>query len=182
MAWDIVEPSGNEEVLLAQGKKLGFTEIIFLYKSAKDVPKQALKILPHQCMLLSEQAQGKHIILSQASRAAIEHPKINYVFRAEEGAKPDHTHYRNSGMNQVLAKLIADKKKTYCFDISLIRNNKKADICLGRMMQNAKILRKYKARTAMITLAKTPEEMLSPQDLLALADMLGVIGLVKTFG
>jgi len=65
-------------------------------------------------------------------------------FGLETNKKSDFLRFRNSNMNQVVAKFFADKKIFYGIDLGMIQNAKNKQIILGRVFQNLKLCKKYK--------------------------------------
>ena len=85
------------------------------------------------------------------NRAALENKKVNILLGPEKGKKRDHTHYRNSGLNQVLCKLANKNNIAIGFDFNDVlyakeRYKLERYIILGRMMQNVRFCRKYKVK------------------------------------
>jgi len=85
------------------------------------------------------------------NRAALENKKVDILLGPERGRKKDHTHYRNSGLNQVLCKLANKNNIAIGFDFNDVlyakeRYNLERYIILGRMMQNVRFCRKYKVK------------------------------------
>src|SRR3989344_3633957 len=78
--------------------------------------------------------------------------KVNLIINVENSAHKDFMHARNSGLNQVLCKILKERDITVGFSFDAVHNKEGMDraILLGRMMQNARICRKFKVKTAVI--------------------------------
>ena len=79
-------------------------------------------------------------------RKLVEHKKIYGIVDIESDKGPDHTHYRRSNMNQVIAKLIKENNKTYFINFSSILHAKNKAKLLGRIQQNVILCNKYKCK------------------------------------
>lgn len=100
-------------------------------------------------------AQHYDFLLGIGERGIIEDKKTNYVYGAETLETKDKTHQRGSGLNQVTAKLLAERDKTYVFCVSdLLEGGYKQAQILGRMQQNKRFLEKYSVKMVVWSLAK----------------------------
>jgi len=113
----------NKEIAETLGKKSAVRVRLGLEVKAKDAQKYSAKY---------------DALFSLATRDAIENKFITHLYGAEELEDKDKTHRRGSGLNHVLVKLMAEKKKKYCFDLSSVLMSKEKGRVLGRMMQNKK--------------------------------------------
>ena len=168
---DIVFPNKNEEEFIQMAEKLGIKELIFVYKDKKDFYNKpgitnALLVEPKDI----RKTHDKGIMaVCTASREAIER-QADIVYGFEMLEAKEHTHYRQSGLNQVLCKLATDKKVKIGISFSQILNTygqKRATI-LGRMMQNIKFCKKYKTPMITASFATNPYEMIAEAELKAL--------------
>lgn len=80
------------------------------------------------------------------NRAALENKNVDVLLGPEKGREKDFTHYRNSGLNQVLCKLAKKNNIAIGFDFNDVLNVREKYKILGRMMQNVKLCRKYKVK------------------------------------
>ncbi|RME53176.1 hypothetical protein D6783_02725 [Candidatus Woesearchaeota archaeon] len=192
-AWDLLKPNKNEQALLDEATKLGFKNVGFLYTTLHDlraaqartnVPATQQRTRPPntvQRILLTEKTNPPRIpgveLLAPTTRHAAEHPAIHYLYRAEIHPAKDKTHHPTTHLNQVIATILKEKNKHYLFDWSLILQehdpHRRATI-LGRMLHNAKLLKKYRVKTSIITLADLPQKLLTPRDLKAIQHLLGL--------
>ena len=86
--------------------------------------------------------------------------------------KQDNVHHRNSGLDSTSAKLCAEQGALIGINIANIR--KQDPIIIGRIMQNIELCRQHKTRMAVISSAKTKEELLDPSDVTSLLLVLGM--------
>ncbi len=167
---DIVFPDKNEQEFEEMAKKLGIQELIFVYKDNKNA--KALLVEPQHVRKTHD--KGK-IAICTASREAIERA-ADLVFGFELLETREHTHYRASGMNQVLCKLATDKKVKIGLSFSQILNayGQKRAILTGRMIQNITFCQKYKTPMKIASFATNPYEMRAPAELTAFFTQLGM--------
>lgn len=178
---DIAIPSGNEEKFIEVAKKLDTKELIFLYEDKKNMEKANLsdsedfKIYTGLIVQKNNIQKGKQDFnFAPAKRQFFENKHLDYVFEAEQEEKKDHLHYRKSGLNQIRCNL-ANKKEIiigFSFNQLLKENNK--EIILGRMMQNAKLCRKYGCEAKIASFARNPYELRYRKDLIAFGQEIGL--------
>ena len=104
---------------------------------------------------------------SDNDRRIIEKTNADLIFDFEEKAKKDFIHHRNSGLNQVLCKLLREKDKIVCFNFNTVLKSKgmlRAQL-IGRMMQNIRLCRKYNVKTIIASFAEKPYDIRSCPDL-----------------
>jgi RNase P/RNase MRP subunit p30 len=82
------------------------------------------------------------------NRTFLEHKKTTALLSPEYRRRKDFINYRNSGLNQVLCKIAKENGKTIIENFSDIfdADKKTKSIILGRIMQNAKLCKKYKTK------------------------------------
>jgi len=174
---DIVIPDKNEKKFIDLAEKLGFSGLVFLYKKPKDLSKLQAGT---KLKLYSACAKGKcDLSIAEAGdngRHLLEKTKIDFVYGFEEEGGRDHTHYRYSGMNHILAKIAHSKKKIIGFNISKLINasGMKRSRLIGRMMQNIRLYRKYKVKTCAASFAQSPYQMRAANDIMALLRVIGM--------
>lgn len=173
---DIVFPNGNEKDFVDMALRLGYSSICFVYepKSFKRFSCDKLKVF---CGVLSDKHfSGADFVIAKANdniRPVLERGQVNLVFDFELGERKDFIHHRNSGLNQVLCKIMKENNIALGFCFNSVLNSKNPQL-LGRIMQNAGFARKYKIKTVLASFAKNPFEMRAPKDLVAFAEVLGV--------
>jgi RNase P/RNase MRP subunit p30 len=168
---DIVFPNKNEQEFEEMAKKLGI-ELLFVYKDNKNA--KALLVEPKDVRKTHDK---KIMAICTASREAIER-EADIVYGFELLETREHTHYRASGMNQVLCKLAADKKVKIGFSFSEILNTygQKRAIIMGRMAQNIMFCQKYKTPIKIASFATEPYQMRAEAELKAFFKQLGMTG------
>lgn len=158
---------GNEKEKIALAEKLGFTELVFIGNA--DISKLKSKI---------KLSCSKRIIKSDVSkdRNVIESRKADIIYEFESANRKDGVHFLNSGLNQVLAKLMNDKMVSYGISFSQLIGKSKTEQAriLGRIMQNLKLVKKYKVSVIVGSFASKPSEMRDSRDLVAFAKTLGL--------
>ncbi|MEM3154659.1 MAG: RNase P subunit p30 family protein [Candidatus Woesearchaeota archaeon] len=173
---DIVFPNKNEEKFIAMAKELGISGLVFVYKNPSDFYKgdvaNALLVEPSQ---IKKAHDNDALAICSASREAIERG-ADIVFGFELQEAKEHTHYRQSGLNQVLCTIARDKKVRIGFAFSEILNSfgQKRAQQIGRMMQNIAFCKKFKTPVKIASFATTPYEMRAPAELKAFFSQLGM--------
>ncbi len=177
---DIVFPNKNEEEFIEMAKKLGIAGLIFAYKNKNEFYEKKTDMPIINALFVEPKNIQKAKQLSApsicpASREAIERG-ANIVFNFEILEEKEHTHYRRSGLNQVLCKLATDKKAAIGFSFSTILQytGQKRAMLLGRIAQNITFCQKYKTPMKIASFATSPYEMRAPADLKALFTQLGM--------
>jgi RNase P/RNase MRP subunit p30 len=175
---DILMPKGNEEELLRQAEALGFTEIMFLYGILQKkplVPKNSA-IKCRQGVFITNineasKAKPDELVFAPSSREFFENNKVTHIILFEDSSQKDSFHQKKSELDEAVCKIAKEKNKTIIF------NTQKADdvVWLGRMLQDAKLCRKYKLKTIVASFASTPMRMRAPKDLDAMKRMLKII-------
>jgi len=101
---------------------------------------------------------------------------LDVVYGLENSKERDKINQRNSGLNQVLCNIAKEKNKVICFDFSMLLNSKgsRRSVLIGRFMQNIRLCRKYKVKTAIASFADSPLKMRNPIDIIALFTKLGM--------
>lgn len=84
------------------------------------------------------------------NRAVLENKKVDILLSPEKEKERDFTHYRNSGLNQVLCRLAKKNDIAIGFNLNDVLNAKEKYNILGRMMQNVRLCRKYKVKMVII--------------------------------
>jgi RNase P/RNase MRP subunit p30 len=173
---DIAFPKNNEKSLLAQAKKLGSNPLFVyepkLYKdggmfiiatSIRDIDS-ARKVAKRAQFVIASSTEEKTI------RKIMESKWIKFFTNIETSTGRDHTHYRRSNFNQVLAVLAKETGKTYLIDFSRLLKitDKNRTILIGRIMQNIRICQKFKVPISIVTFAREPYHLRNPRDLQAL--------------
>ncbi len=104
----------------------------------------------------------------EINRIALEHNKVNALVSPEYERGKDFLHYRNSGLNQVLCKIARDNNKMIIENFNdIILENKDISkaLILGRIIQNARICRKYKTKLFVGNFVESEKEFRSRYEL-----------------
>ncbi|MBI4016540.1 MAG: hypothetical protein HY363_02495 [Candidatus Aenigmarchaeota archaeon] len=168
---DIVVPNGNEAELIEMAYRLGYKQLLFLYRKPTPAPTTQLPVKTLSGVLLSKPTQAyKNTITAAASseqdREYLEHNPPTIMHDFETIQQPDLMHERTSGLNQVLCKLAAGRTKIYfSFSNILALSGIKRARMLGRIMQNTFLCRKYGVQMGIASFATHPYQMRPPHDL-----------------
>lgn len=158
-------PNGNEEELAEAANRLGIDKAIFLYnvKDYRDKSKGEYKTgiifedeVSNSVVRKALQLSDYVVIKSYDNlREIIEKNKGLYVYGLEFGEQKDFIHFRNSGLNHILAKIAKDNKIKFLFNFSefLSLNSRKRGIVLGRLKQNLGLFKKYKVEFNFVSFA-----------------------------
>ena len=195
MFTDLVLAKDNEKEFIDLAEKLKTNGLCFIYsfKTREDFLKKNEQIKKLQqktkIRLFSGLiADSKNIIKAKKltnlviykstgnDRQVIEKSKQSIVFGLETIAVRDSMHYRNSGLNQILCKLANKNNIIIGFSFSSLLNTdgKLRSQILGRMMQNIRLCRKYKVKTAIASFAEKPYDMRPCPDLKSVLISLGM--------
>jgi RNase P/RNase MRP subunit p30 len=84
------------------------------------------------------------------NRKALENKKTSMLILSHKGTR-DRLKQRDSGLNQVLCKIAKENDVTLAFDLDELRGDKKQKAkLLSRMLQNIKLIKKYKNKFLLI--------------------------------
>tara|TARA_Y100000034_G_C6903795_1_gene418801 strand:+ start:1238 stop:1828 length:591 start_codon:yes stop_codon:yes gene_type:complete len=117
--------------------------------------------------------EGKN---DRINRGAFENRNTDVVYSLEKFRIKDKLHYRDSGLNQVLAKLAKKNRIKVGINFNDILNieGEKRAIILGRIMQNIRICNKYKVDMIIGSFAKDKYGLRNGKDLVAFGKLLGM--------
>jgi len=92
----------------------------------------------------------KHVVVEYNDdiRLTLEKNKGLFIYGCENVPHRDFMHFRNSGLNHILAKIAYDNNHTFLFNFKdyLDLSKSKKAVVLGRLKQNIKLYKKYKVR------------------------------------
>ena len=157
---DIILYVGLEQTaaVVAFARKMGAADLLLVFLKHDKKNREIAAELKVECGLLvknTKEAQkyagAYDHLLGLAVRELIEDKKTNLIYGAEDVEGKDKTHHR-LGLNQVLGKLLAERGKTYIFDVSLLLRGDAA-LVLGRMQHNRKVLKKYDVKNIACSMA-----------------------------
>lgn len=187
MFTDIVFPKENETEFVETAIKLGIKSLIFVYdykdnktfeakknnlSNIKDVSAE-IGILVDDKNINKIQNTDDYVFSRTPSRKLIESKKTYVLHDFEDQMKPDFIHHRNSGLNQVLCKIIKDKEKIIGISFSSVLNSRNPEIIVGRMRQNVKLAKKYGLKTIVASFAKFPNEMRAEHEIQSFKRIIG---------
>lgn len=172
---ELVFPKNNEKELVAEARKLGFSEVILCYE---ELPKEFPKILKtktaillHDRKRISALRKKADLLLGPPKREFFEDKRIDGIIGVGLEPRKDHTHYRRS-LTQVEAELARQTDKTVFFSFADLLASKHREELLGRWAQDLHILKKYKANHAIVSGAKNVLGLRSRKDLEAVGAVL----------
>jgi len=172
MYCDIVFPKNNEKKFIAVAEKLGIKKLCFVYK-LKDFKKHDRYysgIYVDKVNDIRKARKMADLILCPSERKFFERDEVDVILDVEKSTFSDRMHYRESGLNQVFAKIL---KGAIAFSFSNLLDKDRIKF-MGRIMQNVKIVRKYKTKTIIASFAKDPYHMRPAADLATLFSVLGM--------
>ncbi len=110
------------------------------------------------------------------NRQIAETKKLDILLSPEINRNKDFFHFRNSGLNQVICKLLNKNNIAVAFSFSLIlnANSEERASLLGKMQQNAKLCKKYKVKVKIATFAKNKWELRNKAALESFGKILGL--------
>lgn len=107
----------------------------------------------------------------EVNRAALEDKRVDLLLNPEIERARDFNDWRNSGMNDVLAKFACQNNVIIAVDLSTLPAEKFALAeRLGRIMQNIRLCRKFKAKMLIFS----SQNQLNDYDAMAIALTLGM--------
>lgn len=171
---DIVIPKNNELDFIKIAQMLGYKELVFLYRRKEDTKTINTKFPYHKAIFSEKRIKGYLTVTDKLNpRSAIEKASVDLIFNQELTKKKDAMHFRYSGLNQVICKLMKEKFIIYAISFSQILNSKQDEQLIGRIRQNIKLCEKFKTKISIFSFAKSPFEMRAPKDLVAILSVLG---------
>jgi RNase P/RNase MRP subunit p30 len=188
MAVDFVCPKNNEREFLDMAKRLGYNELWFVYEfqpgfKVPNLPEEQGIVVHHAIIAKEKDIQRakslSRMVVARSSeddRPLIESKKPNMLIELEQRRKRDSFHMRNSGLDQVVCSLLQKNDIMVGFSLgSLLRAEKQHRIIMvGRMLQNARLCKKFKVKTVLASFAESPFGMRNRKDMDALARILGL--------
>ncbi len=139
-------------------------------KSIQELQKNSRKAL--SCVDLSLVNGGG----DEINRAASECWEVDILCHPEKLAEKDFMKQKNSGVDHVMAKLMAERLIALEFNFSEILNSygMLRSHVLGRMRQNVMLARKYKALMILTSGAQDKWELRAPGELIAIGKAIGM--------
>jgi RNase P/RNase MRP subunit p30 len=188
MPTDIVLPDNNEHEFIQMAKPLGYTRLLFAYDySRREMLKKRIKDkdIDIQTALLADKKdirrakQLSRVVIYKSTgddRETMEKLKPGIIYALESSPKKDNLHFRNSGLNHILAAILSKNSIKVALSFSMLLDAKgmRRPILMGRMSQNIRLCRKYGVGLVLASFARNPYHMRAPHDLRALATVLGM--------
>lgn len=181
---EIIFPKDNEEEFINIAEKLNTKEILLAYPYKKNISdyrkkldflRTTTKINLDMGLLASPKDIQKSrkicdFVITESTEKdqyVMEKLKPDMVFNFEKDERKDKTHYRMSGLNQVLCRIARENEIIIGFSFSdlLAAEKSQSSTILGRMMQNLRFAEKYRVKTMLASFAKKPYEMRSVKHL-----------------
>ena len=165
---DVCIPSGNEEEFVSMAEKLGTKAIMFLYKGKSPViESKKVKIF------YGKLGEGGVFSFTIGERKFVESKNSRFHYGFQELEQKDSLHYRKSGINQVIGKLMKDKEKVLVIDVESFIVSKNVVKSLGRLKFNLEMAKKYDLNLVICSFASNPWNMRSSKDYESLIRSLG---------
>jgi len=179
--FDVVIPNNNEEEFIDMALLLGYSEIVFLTNNIRYEYKSG-RIKICKAYLLKDTSEIKKArksfdyMFASSGRNFFE-SKVDFIIDAEKNDSRDSFHYRKTSLNQVHAKLCKENDIFVVFGFgSLLKVTSipQLNVVLGRMMQNAVLIKKYKIKHESFSMASSPLMMRSRNLLDAFSRVIGL--------
>jgi len=172
---DIVFPDNNEAEFLKIAKILGTRALCFVYTKPQKSGQEHTGILAKVADLkkISGKSDLTLIESPQDNREMFQRKGIDIVYNLEPNSARDSVNAKNSGLNQVTAKLANKNKIMIGFSFSSLLNTTKRAIFIGKMKQNIRLCRKFRCNAVVASFAKRPYDMRSESNLKSLMIALG---------
>ncbi len=176
--FDIVSPKNNEKEFLSFAKRFAYKWLVFAYpfnefkelkftENSINIASAIIINKPNQAKKASKLADLVIAVPSKQNlRIFIEKANCDIITNIETLESKDPLHFRASGLNQVLVKILAKKEKFLCINRSIL-NTKQKSILLGRIAQNIILCKKYHVPVIMASFANHPLEMLYFHDVIS---------------
>ena len=189
---DAVFPQGNEADLLQAAAEFGIRGMCFLYPHDRDFKNRSssaprtgkISVFVGALLRPSKPERPSPGILraargSKLNRQLIEHGQIDLLYDAEAHPGNDSLHQRSSGLDHVMARLMAEKGIVLGINLRTLRmaGPVERSRLFGRITQNLALAKKYKTQVTILSGAQEPHEMRGQRDLLSLVDILAPGGM-----
>ncbi len=187
----------SQASIAKRAKELGWKDIVWMFgkdsyfsKEAEKVENRALFLdvkKPSDLKVLRKVKKHDLVVVKSngaedVNDAIVSSKEIDIFLDLATVTGRDHTHYRRSGVNQVIAKNAFKNKQVYAINFARIlkyENDKRAKL-LGRVMQNIRIMQKYKVPIMITSMAKDSYGLRKPKDLVAFSKVLSVKASTKS--
>jgi hypothetical protein len=175
--FDVVIANGNEEEFIERALALGYKGIVFLSLNPNYVKPTSDKISIKSGYLLKDPSELSQVrrkfdyVFAKSERKYFE-SKVDFIIDSELSDRKDSFHYRATSLNQVHAELARESN----IKIVISFNNLFLDLngVVGKLFQNAVLLKKYRLSHSTFSMATRPDLMRSRTILDALDAVLGL--------
>jgi len=163
--------------LADKARKKGFEDAFVIDEDIAIITESDIKELRKK--ILNERKTGRIIAVlgnnDEINRFVLK-LNIDFILSPEYIRKRDFPDYRNSGLNQVLCAEAARSNIAIAFNFSdiLHLSGEEKAIRLGRMMQNARLCRKFNVPMILATFASSEDELRIPEELISFGLSLGM--------
>ena len=166
-AFDVVIPDNNEEEFIDVALALGYNDIVFLTNNINYTKIKSSKISIKTAYLIRDNPEISRakkrfdFVFAVADRKYFE-SKVDFIIYSEDSDRKDSFHYRSTSLNQVHAQLSKNNNITLGINFgALLSDPKNIRLTFGKMIQNAKLIKKYKIKYEIFSLATNPKLMRS---------------------
>ena len=185
--YDICIPKNNEKEIIEVAKELGFSAVVFLYppKKVKEIKSGDFEVYTgiiikgKNLSRIKKKDLGDNIVVAQGdgteevNKAILSNSNVDFIIDISSVKGKEHTHYRKSTLNQVLAKQALKSNIAYAVNFNRILNEKERIKLIGRIKQNIKIFQKFRVPITISSFATNTNELRNHSDLVSLAKTLG---------
>ena len=176
---DVVYYSEALQGTLKMAERLGTKSIIIIDCPPKEFAQLQRSTAIHIMRAVSctaatlSRSRKDEWYIGSPEKGCTEHPRVIALIGGETLERKDKLHQKNSGLNMVLAAAAVRQGKALLLDASVLSLDSRSRI-LGRLFQNAMLARKAKLPILVVSGARHPFQMRSPQELKCLAQYLGI--------
>ena len=168
----VIFPNNNEEEFQRVAKEINAGPLLMVYPFSK-MPAKAYLVPPSKLATIKKGPLA--FVKSPSSvRSVVEQKRTDVLFDIEDEPKKDKFTERRSGLNHIIANLMAKNEIAYGISLSSIIQSKYQTQKLGRIQQNVMLCNKFKVRVLVSSFALRPMELRAREDLLAFARVLKV--------
>ncbi len=139
-------------------------------KEARMIKARDIKELKKKVKQLKEKTLFLSSTNYKLNRYAVENKLVNGLINIELHPKPDFTHFRRAGLDDVLAKFMKENNVMYVINFNLLLNppqNFEKFLILGRMLQNYRIAKINETEVKVVSGAEKILELKSKEVLKA---------------
>lgn len=177
---EVIRPKKDEEEYLKILSKLGTQKVLFLYEKEPKTLENVEKTYDIEIYTgLIDTNKPHDIVFKKGNRHNVENRSVPYLYGFESFSNNDHMHYRKSGMNQVIAKLLEERDKYYVIPVENILTSPEPQILLGRIELNLKMARKYGFNVIIAGMNTDPKLLRAKEEYKSLIRSLGYEDLAK---